>query len=75
MIELTEGRRALLALTQTTTQDAIAERLGVTQSCVSRWCAGHSRPDRRARRAIAEAYGIPVGAWVVAPIMKVHARS
>lgn len=63
MTDRNEGRLALLVVIRTTTQAAIALRVGVTQSSVSRWCAGKSRPDPRSRRVLADEYGIPVDAW------------
>jgi transcriptional regulator with XRE-family HTH domain len=59
----TDGRRQLLAVAQRDSQAAIAARVGVTEACVSWWCSGRSRPARRARKLLHEAYGIRPESW------------
>ena len=62
---MTEGRRLLLALLQRTTARRVAARCSVSASTVSRWAAGATLPNERARRALAGAssYGIPAESW------------
>ncbi len=45
------------------TQEAIAEKVGVSRVAVSHWLAGTTKPGPAKRAALAAAYGIPPEAW------------
>lgn len=45
------------------TQEAIAEKVGVSRVAVSHWLSGNTKPGAAKRAALAAAYGIPPEAW------------
>lgn len=51
---MSPGRRELLRALQITTEIEVALRCHVTQSAVSRWATGRTKPSIRHRRALAE---------------------
>lgn len=62
-----EGRRALLALLQRTTQRVISKTVGVSQQAVAYWASGDKRPAFASRKLLESAYQISMDAWDEAP--------
>lgn len=65
-VHLTKGLLRLQAATEGLTGAQIGEKLGATQSFISRLLAGTRLPGRALAGTIANAYGIPVRLWDVA---------
>ena len=61
----TEGRKLLRAKIASGewSQSEVARRLCKTQSSVSLWCSGASRPESPMREALELLLGIPRAAW------------
>lgn len=48
----------------TTTQMAVAKRLGVKQALISQWISGKARPSARLREMLEVTCGIPAHHWL-----------
>ena len=59
----TRGRELLAAHLESTTQTALAKRLGVAQPRISDWVSGACRPRDQPREMLLAVAGIPVDAW------------
>jgi transcriptional regulator with XRE-family HTH domain len=59
----TEGQHLLGRVAHRYTQEAIAEKLGVSQTIISQWISGRCKPVYENRRALFENYGIDMDAW------------
>lgn len=61
----TEGQRLLLELRVKRAE--VADACGVSGPLVSQWRSGKKRPSAAGRRVLEETFGIPAGAWDLAP--------
>jgi hypothetical protein len=68
---LTEGRKLLVKLLESTTQATVARSIGARQQYVCSWAAGASRPEAHYRDALARVYGIAPTCWYTAAEAKV----
>lgn len=59
----TEGRTRLVEYLDKTTQAALAEAVGTSQTNVSAWARGVARPGDEYREALEIVAGIPADAW------------
>lgn len=63
----TLARLALLRVLQRTTAKALARRLRVYQSTVTRWAVGETLPSERCQEELAAQYGIDRSGWCQPP--------
>lgn len=59
----TKGRKLLKKYLETSSQVALARRVGVGQQTISEWAKGSCRPDATCRAILERATGISVDAW------------
>jgi len=63
----TEGQRLLRLKCDESTQESVGKLLGRTQSAVSAWYLGHSRPDADVRCAMYSLWGWHPNVWIQKP--------
>lgn len=61
--EKNEGARLLAKVLEDANQKEVGRRCGVSQSLVSTWRSGRTKPLYENRKIIAVRYGIPIDAW------------